>query len=259
MPTPTDQAPLHHGPDGTSRSADPSSPTAWPLRRASIAAGAGLLLMAVLAGFAYLVAIDGLVTPGDAARTAQDITASAGLFRLGVVGLLLVVALDVVVAWALYRVFRPVSHAISMLAAAFRLVYAGVFAVAVGHLAGVPGLLAAQDGTSGLTSEQLQAQALLSINAFDHIWNAGLVLFGLHLLVVAYLAYRSSAAPKTLGILIGIAGLGYVFDSLAPALSAGAVPEMSTFTFIGELLLALWLLLRSGRREPELEASRPAA
>ena len=52
-----------------------------------------------------------------------------------------VVALDVVVAWALCRVFGPVSTGISLLAAWFRLVYAGVLLVAVSHLVGVLRLL----------------------------------------------------------------------------------------------------------------------
>lgn len=71
---------------------------------ASTTAGIGLLLMAALAGFGNFVAVEGLVTPGDAARTATDITASEGLFRFGIATLFAVVALDVVVAWALYRV-----------------------------------------------------------------------------------------------------------------------------------------------------------
>ena len=94
----------------------------WSIRNASITAGVALLLMSVVAIFGNVVAVDGLVTEGDAARTATDIMTSQGLFRLGIVSLIVVVALDVVVAWALYRVFSPVNASLSMLAAAFRLV-----------------------------------------------------------------------------------------------------------------------------------------
>lgn len=71
-----------------------------PIRGASVTAGAGLLLMAALAGFGNFVAVEGLVTPGNAAQTAADIMSSEGLFRLGIASLFLVTALDVVVAWA---------------------------------------------------------------------------------------------------------------------------------------------------------------
>ena len=97
--------------------------------------------MSVVAIFGNVVVVDGLVTEGDATQTAADIMASVGLFRLGIASLIVVIALDVVVAWALYRVFSPVSKSLSMLAAALRLVYSGVFMVAIGQLLGVVRLL----------------------------------------------------------------------------------------------------------------------
>ena len=68
--------------------------------------------MSVLSAFGYLVAVKGLVVPGNAARTARNIAGHEGLFRFGILSLYLVAALDVVVAWALYRVFKPVSEGV---------------------------------------------------------------------------------------------------------------------------------------------------
>ena len=141
---------------------------AGPPRR--ITAGVGILLIAVLAGFGKFVAVDGLVTPGDAARTATAIMASEGLFRIGVVALSVVVALDIVVAWALYRVFSPVNVGISLLAAWFRIVYAGVFLVATSQLVGVLRLLGGDDYLAAFNTGQLQAQALSAIHAFGDVF-----------------------------------------------------------------------------------------
>jgi len=182
------------------------------VRKASITVGAGLLLMSVLSGFGYFVAVKGLTTAGNAALTAQKIAAHKDLFRFGIVSLFLVAALDVVVAWALYRAFTPVSEAISKLAAVLRTAYAGIFVIAVSRLIGVLDLL----GTN-----QQRSAVLGRINNFTNIWDAGPVLFGLHLLVVAYLAYRSGFVPKVLGVLLGLAGLGYLFDSLSAAFTDG--------------------------------------
>lgn len=217
-----------------------------PIRNASLAAGFGLLLMSALAGFGYF-AVEGLVTPGDAARTASEIMASEGLFRFGTVSLFLVISLDVVVAWGLYRVFEPVSRGISTLAAWLRIVFAGVFMVAIGQLVGVPRLLANDDHLAVFGADQLHAQALLRVNTFTDIWDAGLFLFGLHLLVIGYLAYRSGYVPKLLGVLLCIAGFGYMFDGFVAVFSSNPPIEVATFTFIGEFLLALWLVIR-GRR-----------
>ena len=175
--------------------------------------------------------------PGNAAGTAEKIAGHKNLFRFGIVSLFLVAALDVVVAWALYRVFAPVSEAISKLAAGLRIAYAGIFVIAISRLVGILGALG--------TNRQLSV--LGRINSFTNIWDAGLVLFGLHLLVIAYLAYRSGYVPKVLGVLLAVAGLGYLFDSLSAALTHGTSTPVSSFTFVGEFLLAPWLVI-FGRR-----------
>lgn len=228
-------------------SASPDVTAERPIHTASLTAGIGLLLMSVPAGFGKFVAVDGLVTPGDAARTAGDITESAGLFRFGIASLFLVIALDVVVAWGLYRVFSPVNRNLSMVAAAFRLVYSGVFLVAIGRLFGPLRLLADDAYLGVFSADQLNAQALLEITAFTDLWMVSLGLFGLHLLVLGYLAYRSGYVPRVLGVLLAIAGLGYVIDSFGVMLSPVAWTDVSTYTFLGEFLLALWLVIR-GRR-----------
>jgi hypothetical protein len=217
------------------------------IRAASLTAGVGLLLISALAGFGNFVALRGLVTEGNAAQTATDIMASNGLFRLGILSLFLTVALDIVVAWALYHVFRPVNNGLSMLAAWFRIAYAAVFMVGIGQLIGVLRLLDNDDYLRVFSADQLHAQALLGFDSFNDIWYASLVLFGLHLLVVGYLAYRSGYVPRFLGVLLGIAGLGYVVDSFGVVLSRGSWTDVSFVTFIGEFLLALWLVIW-GRR-----------
>jgi hypothetical protein len=203
--------------------------------------------MSAIAIFGKVVVVDGLVTEGDAAQTAVDIMASEGLFRLGIASLVVVIALDVVVAWALYHVFSPVNKSLSMLAMALRLVYAGVFMVAIGHLLGAVRLLSNDGYLAVLGADQVNAQAMLEITTFNDIWYVGQFLFGLHLLLIGYLAYRSGYVPRLLGALIAISGLGYAADSLGTVLSQGSWTDISSFTFIGEFLLALWLLIRARR------------
>ncbi len=134
------------------------SPGQWSIRNASLTAGVALLLMSAVAIFGNVVVVDGLVTQGDAAQTADDIGASAGLFRLGIASLILVIGLDVVVAWALYRVFSPVNASLSMLAATMRLVYSAVFMVAIGQLLGVIRLLSSDGDQAVLGVDQVQAK-----------------------------------------------------------------------------------------------------
>jgi hypothetical protein len=241
----SEMSPERHARDFPSPARTTSEATG-SVRRAGVIAGAALLLMSALAGFGALVVVDGLVTQGDAAGTAGDILASEGMFRFGVASLFLVVVLDVVVAWALLRFFSPVSRSLSRLAAWLRLAYAAVFMVAIGQLAGIPQLLKGDGYSAAFSTEQLQAQALLKADAYYDIWFAALILFGGHLVLIGYLAYRSGYVPRLFGVLLVIAGAGYAFDSFGRVLSEGS-PVISTVTFPGEFLLALWLVVRARR------------
>jgi len=228
----------------------PRSETQSSRHIAALIAGGGILLLAALAAFANIAVVQGLVTDGDAAKTAKDILASDGTFRVGIASLYAVVVLDVLVAWALMTVFRPVHAGLSRLAAWLRLAYAAVFLVAIAQLAGIPDLLRTRD-SAVFTPGQVDATALAKVDTFTDIWMAGLVLFGAHLALLGYLVYRSSQMPRLLGILLIVAGLGYAFDTMAAVLSAGSLPAVSTVTFLGESLLALWLLIRGHRLTPD--------
>lgn len=232
---------------GRNEELESSEVTNKSVRRASVIAGIGLLLMAVLAAFGELVVLQDLVTRGDATQTANNIMNSEGMFRLSIASLFLVAVLDVIVAWALFIVFEQVNRTLSLLAAWFRAIYAGILLVAISQLVGVISILSNPGYLTGFSTEQLHAQALLSINSYYDIWHAGLLLFGLHLLLLGYLAYRSEYVPKVVGILLVIAGLGYAVDSVGPVLSSGYTVELAMFTFVGEVVLIFWLLIK-GRR-----------
>jgi hypothetical protein len=205
-------------------------------RRASLTAGIALALIIVLAPFGVFGAVGGLVTAGDASRTAQDILGSEGLFRWGIASLILVVILDVVVAAALFTVFEPVNRTVSAMAAWFRAVYAAVYLVAISQLVLALGLL----GDPG--------QALRAVDAYDTIWHVGLNLFGVHLLLLGLLAYRSGYMAKIFGILLVIAGLGYLVDGLGAVVVPGYALDIGRFTFVGEAALMFWLLIKGSRK-----------
>jgi hypothetical protein len=220
----------------------------------ALTAGIGLLLMAVLAPFAYFFVLQGMVEPADAAATVDNITASEGLFRVGIAAWLVVIALDVVVAWALYVLLRPVNEALAVLVAWLRLVYTAIFAIAVANLFDVAQVLGGQRAALG--SEQLQAEVMSSIASFENGWDLGLAIFGLHLLGLGVLLFGPSVFSKILGVLVVIAGGGYLFDSLGEVLVPGYAVSLATFTFVGEVLLIVWLVWVAIRGLPS-DSERP--
>jgi hypothetical protein len=216
-------------------------------RTTGLVAGTALLVLAVLAGFANFVVVQGLVTEGDPARTAADILGSQGLFRLGVLSFYVVVVLDIVVAWGLYQFFAPAQRAASLVTAWFRIIYAGGFLVAAGYLATALEPLTSSS-YAGFTETQRHTLASSRIETFETIWSATLALFGIHLALLGYLMLRRQGwAARIIGVLLGVAGAGYLFNSTARLLLPNLDVDVASVTFVGEVALMVWLLVRGLR------------
>ncbi len=214
-------------------------------RKVALIAGIGLLVMAVLAPLARFGVLQNLVVPADAAATVNNIIASEGLFRVAIAALLVVTFLDILVAWALYVLLRPVNATLARLVGWLRLAAATVFAVALANLLDVAQLVGSADGAA-LQPAQLQAQVMASIASFDNGWDSMSVgIFGLHLLGLGYLLFRSADFPRFLGVLVVIAGGGYLADSFTRILVPDFGFTFSVFTFVGEALLIVWLFYRA--------------
>ena len=70
-------------------------------RQAALVAGWALLAMTACWLLTDWLVFRSLVVPNDALATAQNLIASESLYRAGILGVLLVLLLDVLVAWAL--------------------------------------------------------------------------------------------------------------------------------------------------------------
>jgi hypothetical protein len=204
--------------------------------------------------FANFFVLDRLTEPGDAAATASNIADSEALFRGGIVALMAVFVADAVVAWALYIFFRRVNRDLSLLTAWFRLLYTAMSAIALLNLAVVVLLVGGADAATAFGAVQRDAQAMLFLDAYQYGWAIALVCFGIHLVLLGFLVFRSDYAPGTIGILLVVAGLGYLLNSLARFLLLNYQDYSEFFLLLvavpaiaGEFSLTGWLLLRGGK------------
>ncbi|OZV81541.1 hypothetical protein CA850_10195 [Micromonospora echinospora] len=226
--------------------------------RAAWAAGLGLLVMAVLAGLANFGVVERMVSTDAAGSTTLALSNGRAL-ALAVVALCTVVCLDVLVAWALRAFFADTHRTVALLSAWCRTVYAVVFAVAITHLIAAAGLLRDEPAT-----DRISSSVYAQISEFQEIWSLGLILFGVHLLLVGWLAWRSPSAPTWVAVLVAIAGAGYLADSIGALVSAAYTIEVAAVTFGGEVVLMGWLLVfgvrsRSHRRSSlDGPVARPA-
>jgi len=226
-------------------------------RSAALISGGALLVMVIAAPFAEMYAFPKLIVPYKPAETARNIIAHQGLFTGAIFAFFLTFFLDVVLSWSLYVLLRPVNEALSLLTAWLRLTYSIIALVALNNLITVHRLLTIPDYLNVFQPEQLHAQAMLSVRAFKNHWYFGLIFFGAHLLLLAYLVYKSGYIPRIFGILLAITGLGYLLTSLRPYLMPDVNIDFAMYTFYGELAFMLWLLIRGARirEQPADQAS----
>jgi Domain of unknown function (DUF4386) len=96
-------------------------------------------------------------------------------------------------------------------------------------------------------------RALRATSTYTVVWNAGLILFAVHLLLIGYQPYRSGFVPRFVGILLVVAGLGYLTDGFRVVLVAGYSLDIAQFTFVGEVALIISLLINSRRMTAECD------
>ena len=214
-----------------------------PNKTARIAGGLYLLL-GVLGAFSMLYVPSALLVPGDAEATIRNLTASEGLFRLGIVGALVTQVVQIFVAFYLYKVLKPVNRTHALLMVIFVLLAVPIAMLNELTHAAVPLLLNGAEALTGFTTEQLHALVPFFLELHEHGIMIAHTFWGLWLLPMGYLVYRSDYLPKLIGILLMIGCFGYLIDAATYFLVPGFGVTVSEFTFVGELLLPLWLVIR---------------
>lgn len=218
--------------------------------RLARSAGALYLIIIVLGLFSELYVRSGLIVRGDAVETFRRIVAEAWLFRLGFASDLVVFLCDVAIAVLLYALFRPVSRTAALLATGFQLVGTAIYSANLLNYFAALLLATGSEYANGLTSSQVQSLVLFLLDVHKHGYDLGLVFFGVHCLMLGYLIYRSDFLPRTLGVLMVLAFLGYLVGSLTlfvfPA-HVQAVMPVYLAPLIGEVALCLWLLIKGVR------------
>ncbi len=218
--------------------------TTKEIKKIARIAGILYLAVAILAPLGDMVFRAGLIVPGDAATTANNIMVSERLYRLGFVSDLITQTVQVFLVLFLYRLLKPVNknHALLML-------ILGLVAVPITMLNELNQivpllLLSGADYLTAFTADQLQALVPLFLDLRVQGVSILYIFWGLWLFPMGYLIIKSGYIPKFLGILLIIAGLGYLIEFVLFFLFPHLNASIKMFTFWGEVLFPLWLLIK---------------
>ncbi|TGE20415.1 DUF4386 domain-containing protein [Hymenobacter aquaticus] len=210
--------------------------------------GGALYLVIILCGlFAEGLVMSKLVG-ADAAATARNILAAPLLWRVGVAANVLVVLCALPLLWIEYLLLRPVSPRLVLLALILNLASLAVEAVSKVFMLVVEPLLSNAGYQAAFSAPQLTALASLALRLHDISFNVALVFFGFTCVLNGYLLFRSGYFPRLLGVLMQVAGGCYLVACtaalFAPALAQKLLPGILLPCLLGELSMALWLLIK---------------
>ena len=201
-------------------------------RTLSIVAGTSYLIIFFAAIFANFFVLESILK--DPLVTIQQ---NHMIVRFGILAFIITVVFDVVVAWALYELYK--KHPLSGISTYFRMMHAAIMGVAIFAL---PLALGASTGQ----------EILKQVDIFNIIWLIGLFFFGIHLILLG----RIIRKPRIIAIFLGIAGVVYMIDTGAHFLLPN-YEAYSTFflalvaipSIVGEMSFSIWLLAKGGKEE----------
>jgi membrane-associated HD superfamily phosphohydrolase len=157
------------------------------------------------------------------------------MVRFGILAFMITVVFDVVVAWALYELYKV--HHLSGLSTLFRMLHAAIMGVAIFVL------------PLALTSTTGEA-ILKQVDIFNTIWLIGLFFFGIHLILLG----KIIRTPKIIAFFLIIAGIMYMIDTSAhflfpnyDAYSSWFLALVAIPSIVGEMSFAIWLLAKGGK------------
>lgn len=199
-------------------------------------AGILYLVVAVGGGFSELYARGSVTVPGDAAATTANIVQHAALFKAGFIADLVDFTAFLGVGLILFAILRSVNLPVAVAMLAINAVSVAIQALNMLNHAGA--LLVATDPrfAAGMSPDASHSLVLLFLELHRQGYLIAQIFFGLYLLPLGYLVFKSGMFPRALGVALMVGCAGYLVGIVA-----------TSFAFVGgmaELVFLVWLLVR---------------
>jgi len=204
---------------------------------------AGLLYLVIIAVgmYAFIYALPQIKVDGDIAKTVVNVKNNSLLFRIGIISIMTMNVASILLVLSLYKLLSIVNKGLAMSMLSLLLIGAGISLLnEINHFA----MIIVNDlGNYSLIEKQNLTHLFAEMQ--KHGSYIAVIFWGLWLFPLGWLIFSlKTPISKFIGIMLIVAGIGYVLDSFFlftyPELK---VPSISDYTFIGEFLLTIWLLI----------------
>ena len=222
-----------------------------------------LYLLMIIGGMITQIVLPDFIVSGDGAATAGKIVASEWLYRLNFVIDLAWMACYLLTAWTLYVLLKPVGKNAALLFTLLTTVSVAILCLnALNEFASLL-LFSGAGYLTAFTASQQQALGMFFLDLHNVGYMIAQVFFGLWLLPLGYLVYKSGLLPKALGILLMLGCFGCLIELIQFFLFPGwEVVTYLDFAIgaIAEISFCLWLLIMGAKEQsPASSMDRQAA
>jgi hypothetical protein len=211
-------------------------------------AGVLYVVMGIPAWFSLMYVPSAFVVSGNATATALNIASGQFVYRLGILSELVSQTIFVFLVFVFYDLLRDVDRKYARLMVALVAISVAFEFVNCLNLVAPLILLSGADFLSAFSKSQLDALVLFFLKLRNNGLGVVAALWGLWLLPLGVLVFKSGFIPRVLGVLLVIACFAYVTDSV---LSIMLVSRSQTFNMVtttlgglGELALVVWLIVK---------------
>lgn len=203
-----------------------------------------LYLIVVGCGIVSEILVRNIVfIPGDLAASVEQITTYGIIFRLGYIVILARLVFLTLLVLSLYKLFSPVNRDVAVVMVTFVLISNAVTMVSLLFQFAAPLVLTNGDYSALFTMDQWLAQVQFFIDMQVQGDKAAQI-FTLWVILLGFLMYKSGYVPKLLGILMMIAGVGYMADFLVFFLLPQLDVQLAGLAFLAEAVFPFWLLIK---------------
>lgn len=220
------------------------------IKRDTRVAGFIYLLLALTGPFRLMYIPEKLFVQGNAAATAANVAAHESMFRWGITIDVLVAAISVFVTLALYRLFKRVDKGIALCMLVLGLMDTPLYMTTLANDIGTLVVVTGSDVLSAFSAPQRDALVSMFIRMHGLSVTAAETFWGLWLLPLAILVFRSGFLPRFLGVWLALNGVAYIVMSVTELLWPAMGDQLSNWGFpfqLGEIAFLLWLLVIGAR------------
>ncbi len=218
-----------------------------------------------IAGFLYLIVVvtgifslayvpSQLIVSGDAAQTYRNILSSEQLFRAGILSSAVCYLAFLLLPFVLYRLLGHIDETAAKLMVIFSVVSVPISLLNLQDRYAVLALIHSSDHLLAVDVSQNYAKLNYLLQNYSNGLLIAQIFWGLWLLPLGYLVFRSGFLPRILGLFLMIGCFGYLLNFICRTLMVdfGATAVSGYVTMpaaFGEIGTCLWLLIRGIRSD----------